>query len=262
MSPRDKNPASINCQQSIKSTATTPPVFMQQDPTTNALTYIHYDQQPYKEVDIYQAYHNKYTTENDPLHTSEQDDDEESLPSLLEPGENEDTGFSDDEESVSNDIPILLERDDESDSDNEDELEIPTAVYDIPQKGIQPTVIRNQKRNPAADHDHEVFGDDITQKAPNTCRIYFQNVAGVSPADDWSNLTDNFLQMKKKEVDIFGFAETNVAWTPKAQNESRRHGRGIFEHYTQVTASSDEPTVGYRQPGGTLMATRGNLSDA
>ena len=96
---------------------------MQQDPTTNALTYIHYDQQPYKEVDIYQAYHNKYTTENDPLHTSEQDDDEESLPSILEPGENEDTGLSDDEESLPNDIPILLERDDESDSDNEDELE-------------------------------------------------------------------------------------------------------------------------------------------
>jgi hypothetical protein len=81
----------------------------------------------------------------------------------------------------------------------------------------------------------------------------------VSPADDWSNLTDNFVQMKKKQVDIFGFVETKVAWTPTAQNERRRHGKGIFEHFNQVTASSDDPTVGYRQPGGTLMATTGKF---
>jgi hypothetical protein len=96
--------------------------------------------------------------------------------------------------------------------------------------------------------DNKHYGDDITHKDPNTLRIYFQNVAGVSPADDWSNHIDNFVQMKKKQIDIFGFAKTNVSWTPTAQNESRRHGKGIFKYYKQVTASSDDPTVGYRQP--------------
>ena len=210
---------------------------MQQDAHNQALTYIHYDQQPYKE--------HKYTTENDPLHNNKYEEDEESLTSLLCPGENEDNGFSDDEYSETDKVPILLEQDDDSESEDEEELEIPTAIYDKPRKGAKPTVIRHQNRNPAADRDHEHFGDDIAHKEPNTCRIYFQNVAGVSPADDWSNLTDNFVQMKKKQVDIFGFAETNVSWTPRAQNESQRHGQGIFEHFNQVTASNDDPTVGY-----------------
>jgi hypothetical protein len=77
-----------------------PPVYMQQDQQHEAMIYIHYDLQPYKEVDVYQTYHHNYTTQNNPLHTEENADDEESLPSILCPGEYEDDGFSDDEESV------------------------------------------------------------------------------------------------------------------------------------------------------------------
>ena len=145
-----------------------PPAYMQHDPQHKTMTYIHYDLQPYKEVDVYQQYQNNYKTQTDPLHTEELDNDEESIPSLLCPGEYEDFD-TDDEESVDghyNDIdhtketiPPLLERGDDSDSEDEDsisELEIPTAaIYDKPQsRGIPPTVIRKNINSP----NHEEYG--------------------------------------------------------------------------------------------------------
>jgi hypothetical protein len=142
MSRGDKDTAFTNFQKhSSKNKFSTPPVYMQQDAQNQALTYIHYDQQPYKETDVYQSYQHKYTTENDPLHNNKYEEDEESLPSLLCPGENEDNGFSDDEYSETDEVPILLERDDDSESEDEEELEIPTAIYDKPRKGAKPTVI-------------------------------------------------------------------------------------------------------------------------
>eukprot|EP00978_Attheya_sp_CCMP212_P008857 scaffold20822_cov52-Attheya_sp.AAC.3 len=65
--------------------------------------------------------------------------------------------------------------------------------------------------------------------------------------------------MQKRQVDIFGFAETNVNWTPKLSNQAYQHGRGRFEHFKPVSSSSDDPTTGFRQPGRTFMATTGKF---
>jgi hypothetical protein len=90
-------------------------------------------------------------------------------------------------------------------------------------------------------------------------RIYFQNVYGVSPKDNWSDMNDYYLEMKKRQVDIFGFAETNVAWTRKNISQVKRHGKGRFEHFQPVFASSDDPSKGSRKPGETFMATTGRF---
>eukprot|EP00978_Attheya_sp_CCMP212_P041152 scaffold232309_cov46-Attheya_sp.AAC.1 len=72
-------------------------------------------------------------------------------------------------------------------------------------------------------------------------------------------MNDYYLEKQKRKVDIFGFAETNVAWTSKLANQLYQHGRGRFEHFKQVTSSSDDPATGFRQPGGTYMATTGKF---
>eukprot|EP00978_Attheya_sp_CCMP212_P003376 scaffold6986_cov35-Attheya_sp.AAC.1 len=63
--------------------------------------------------------------------------------------------------------------------------------------------------------------------------------------------------MENKEVDIYGFAETNVAWNPERVNQVRQHGRGRFTQFKLVTSSSDDPSIGYKQPGGTCMGVTG-----
>ena len=91
MSQGDKNTAITTFHKhGSKNQESIPLVYMQQDLNHDALTYIHYDLQPYKEVDLYQWYQHNYTTETDPLHHHEYQDDNESIPSLLGPGENED----------------------------------------------------------------------------------------------------------------------------------------------------------------------------
>eukprot|EP00978_Attheya_sp_CCMP212_P046629 scaffold402491_cov27-Attheya_sp.AAC.1 len=65
--------------------------------------------------------------------------------------------------------------------------------------------------------------------------------------------------MQKRQVDVFGFAETNIAWNPKLTNQVYQHGRGRFEHFKQVNSSSNDPATGFRQPGGTFMATTGKF---
>jgi hypothetical protein len=78
-------------------------------------------------------------------------------------------------------------------------------------------------------------------------------VCGLSPIDDWCNVKDAFHEMKQKDVDIFGFAETNLAWTPERENQVKNHGRGIFEQFKIATSSSDDPNTGHKQPGGTCV---------
>jgi hypothetical protein len=124
---------------------------------------------------------------------------------------------------------------------------IPSQVM----KGITPTMRANKI--------NKSWGEPMQQKAKNTCRIYFQNVCGISPIDDWSNYSDNLLEMEKKEVDIFGFAETNIAWTPQRINQATQHTRGRFGQCKIQTSPSDEPSVGSKQAEGTLMGVTGAL---
>eukprot|EP00978_Attheya_sp_CCMP212_P043742 scaffold290783_cov31-Attheya_sp.AAC.1 len=47
--------------------------------------------------------------------------------------------------------------------------------------------------------------------------------------------------MSKKEVDIFGFAKTNIVWTPERKSQAYQHGRGRFKQLKLETSSSNKP---------------------
>eukprot|EP00957_Ditylum_brightwellii_P174810 13309429-Ditylum_brightwellii.AAC.1 len=55
--------------------------------------------------------------------------------------------------------------------------------------------------------------------------------------------------MKKKKVDIWGWAETNVHWTEKLMGIAKQMGRKVFKQMTLVAGGSTDLT-GYYQQGG------------
>ena len=60
----------------------------------------------------------------------------------------------------------------------------------------------------------EPWGDNSGNKSADSIRLYFQNIRGLSTKhiwSEWNNLQDC---LQSHEVDIFGFAETNIPWTP------------------------------------------------
>eukprot|EP00957_Ditylum_brightwellii_P116543 8889747-Ditylum_brightwellii.AAC.1 len=55
--------------------------------------------------------------------------------------------------------------------------------------------------------------------------------------------------MKKKEVDIWGWAETNVNWSENLIGITKRMGRKVVQQMTLIAGGSANP-AGYYQQGG------------
>eukprot|EP00957_Ditylum_brightwellii_P008143 617414-Ditylum_brightwellii.AAC.1 len=64
--------------------------------------------------------------------------------------------------------------------------------------------------------------------------------------------------MEEKEVDIWGWAETNVNWTPNLTACAKYYGNKIFKLFTLVGSSSNDP-AGFYQQGGTCTAITGEM---
>eukprot|EP00957_Ditylum_brightwellii_P050694 3843106-Ditylum_brightwellii.AAC.1 len=62
--------------------------------------------------------------------------------------------------------------------------------------------------------------------------------------------------MKKKEVDIWGWAETNVNWSEKLIGIAKSMGRKVFQQITLIAGGSADLT-GYYQQGGTCTGVVG-----
>eukprot|EP00957_Ditylum_brightwellii_P116279 8869556-Ditylum_brightwellii.AAC.1 len=58
--------------------------------------------------------------------------------------------------------------------------------------------------------------------------------------------------MESHEVDMWGWAETNVLWTEQMLQKTKFLGSKIFKNFTLVGSSSDDPAETYQQ-GGTYM---------
>jgi hypothetical protein len=55
------------------------------------------------------------------------------------------------------------------------------------------------------------YGDSIEQpKEATTLRLYFQNIRGIANARSWQTCEYAAQQLRHMEVDICGFAETNI----------------------------------------------------
>eukprot|EP00957_Ditylum_brightwellii_P025616 1936004-Ditylum_brightwellii.AAC.1 len=65
--------------------------------------------------------------------------------------------------------------------------------------------------------------------------------------------------MEQYEIDIFAFAETNIAWTPQNKCSIRNSGKQYFGQINIETSSSDKPAVNMYQPGGTMIGVVGNI---
>lgn len=64
-----------------------------------------------------------------------------------------------------------------------------------------------------------------------TIRVYFQNVNGLRLQDAGLDITETFLQLKNIQVDIFGFAETQLhCRNPVVQRQIQDCKRRVWDH--------------------------------
>eukprot|EP00957_Ditylum_brightwellii_P211301 15366019-Ditylum_brightwellii.AAC.2 len=59
--------------------------------------------------------------------------------------------------------------------------------------------------------------------------------------------------MKTYNINIFSFAETNLAWLPHIESTAKYYGRKVFQQFSIVTCSINNPTERAQQPGGVCM---------
>ena len=105
------------------------------------------------------------------------------------------------------------------------------------------------------------WGYDITTKSANSIRLYFQNIRGLSTKYIWSEWNSIQDHLHHHQVDIFGFAETNIPWTPTTKHLAHQQMKLQCPNNkaTLSATSSDEPTLGWKQPGGVCMGALGSI---
>eukprot|EP00957_Ditylum_brightwellii_P011107 841810-Ditylum_brightwellii.AAC.1 len=65
-------------------------------------------------------------------------------------------------------------------------------------------------------------------------------------------------EMQSKEVDIWGWVETNVKWTKDMESKAKYMGGKIFKNFTIVTNCSNDQAK-YRQQGGTCIGVTNQM---
>ena len=116
--------------------------------------------------------------------------------------------------------------------------------------------------DPIIAQDTTNWGDALATKPPNTTRLYFQNIRGLSTTHIWTEWNHLLETLHHNEVDIFGFAETNIPWTPTTRHIAKQQMKSHLptHHISLTTAACDEPTYGWKQPGGVCQGAIGNIA--
>eukprot|EP00957_Ditylum_brightwellii_P142551 10860691-Ditylum_brightwellii.AAC.1 len=96
----------------------------------------------------------------------------------------------------------------------------------------------------------------ITTKDDNTLHIYFQNVNGVATEED---LHEYMEKINEPKVDIWGWAEININWIPHMVSKAKQRGNQIFDNFTFVASSSNDP-AGFYQQGGTCIGVTNKMT--
>eukprot|EP00957_Ditylum_brightwellii_P205831 15345644-Ditylum_brightwellii.AAC.2 len=94
------------------------------------------------------------------------------------------------------------------------------------------------------------------QLKPQIHSEYFQNINGLATEED---IKSNMDLIHTKEVDIWGWVETNVNWTPNLISKVQYLGRKKFCNFTVNTSSSNN-LVGFYQQGGMCIGVTGNMT--
>ena len=98
------------------------------------------------------------------------------------------------------------------------------------------------------------YGDKLEPKAENTIRIYSQNINGISAESMQANLTKNLDAMLDRQVDIMGWAETNLEWNDYSTHLlAQRVFRKQYPGGKWLTTTSKIPSKTNLKPGGNAL---------
>eukprot|EP00957_Ditylum_brightwellii_P152507 11608439-Ditylum_brightwellii.AAC.1 len=64
--------------------------------------------------------------------------------------------------------------------------------------------------------------------------------------------------MAAKETDIWGWVEANRPWTEDQKFRAKSQGQQIFKTFKLKAVSSNDPSIGCKQPGGASIGINGN----
>eukprot|EP00957_Ditylum_brightwellii_P207543 15353441-Ditylum_brightwellii.AAC.1 len=65
--------------------------------------------------------------------------------------------------------------------------------------------------------------------------------------------------MKEHNIDIFGFMETSLAWSPDHKSTTKYYRQKVFKQFCMGTCASDDPSALVYQPGGVCMGVTGSI---
>ena len=104
------------------------------------------------------------------------------------------------------------------------------------------------------------MGDTIPEKGPDTLRVYSQNINGISMQQMEDDFHYKLHQMALRQVDITGWAETNIEWNDHSVNKElfaimKRH----FPGGAWKPSTSNIPMPTNYKPGGNLMVLGKNI---
>eukprot|EP00957_Ditylum_brightwellii_P180437 13744957-Ditylum_brightwellii.AAC.1 len=75
-------------------------------------------------------------------------------------------------------------------------------------------------------------------------------INGISSNEE---VQGNMRFMREIEADLWGSVETNRPWTEDQKHKTGSQGRQIFNKFKVEAVSSDNPTIGQKQPGGACI---------
>eukprot|EP00957_Ditylum_brightwellii_P022665 1709262-Ditylum_brightwellii.AAC.1 len=64
--------------------------------------------------------------------------------------------------------------------------------------------------------------------------------------------------MAEIETDIWGWVETNCPWTKDQKFKAKSQEQHIFKTFKLEAVSSNDPTIGHKQPGGACIGVNGS----
>lgn len=102
------------------------------------------------------------------------------------------------------------------------------------------------------------FGDNMQIKDKQTTRFYFQNIRGARKLGTWNDWNVSMEYLNRHEVDIIGFAETNINWQENHLNSAQYNTLCHYNKSNISTSSSLDIPASYHQPGGTSTIITNN----
>eukprot|EP00957_Ditylum_brightwellii_P173907 13239477-Ditylum_brightwellii.AAC.1 len=117
-----------------------------------------------------------------------------------------------------------------------------------------PTKIKaqvQQKVNNSQHHSHRMH-----PKQEDHMQLYFQNVNGINTEEDIKSYLD---AIHEHEVDIWGWSETNIKWTPNMISKNKCLSNKCFDNFTLTSSLSDDPAE-HKQQGGTCVGVSNKIT--